>query len=226
MSTTNPPMRPPPSVASGAAMSRSQGLPRPSTRTGSGRFSAMLEGTRPMRAGCASGALPGAGTHGAAGGIPAAAGGPQGGKSLGEALASAEKPRSTRANGAEADPTLLAPFVPPPSILAIPLSVTNAGAPTTSGAQARAEAAILSERLIRSLRVGKVGRDGHEVRLRLDVGARGDVEVRLRHVDGALSATLVTDSASCAGAEQLAAALRRELSGRGIECDEVEIAIG
>lgn len=126
----------------------------------------------------------------------------------------------------DADRSLLAPFVPPPSVLAAPLSTTPIAAPAASNAPARAEAAALAERLVRSMRIGKVGRDGHEVRLRLDVGARSDVEVRLRHVDGALSATLVTDAASHADAERLASALRQELTDRGIVCENVDVAIG
>gem|GEM_PF-6569525 len=136
------------------------------------------------------------------------------------------KPHTTRAAHDDADRTLLAPFVPPPSVLAAPLSTTPIAAPAASSAPARAEAAALAERLVRSMRIGKVGRDGHEVRLRLDVGARGDVEVRLRHVDGALSATLVTDAASHADAERLATALRQELSDRGIVCENVDVTVG
>jgi len=136
------------------------------------------------------------------------------------------KPHITRAGHDDGDRTLLAPFVPPPSVLAAPLSTTPIAAPAASSAPARAEAAALAERLVRSMRIGKVGRDGHEVRLRLDVGARGDVEVRLRHVDGALSATLVTDAASHADAERLATALRQELADRGIVCENIDVAIG
>lgn len=124
----------------------------------------------------------------------------------------------------DGDRSLLTPFVPPPSVLAVPLAATPVSAPPGSSL-ARAEAAALAERLVRSMRVGKVGRDGHEVRLRLDVGARADVEVRLRHVDGALTATLVTDGASHADAERLAATLRQELADRGIDCDDVDVRI-
>lgn len=130
-----------------------------------------------------------------------------------------------RASLDDGDRSLLAPFMPPPSILAAPLCATPSAPLVVSGAPARAEAAALAERLVRSMRIGKVGRDGHEVRLRLDVGARGDVEVRLRHVDGTLSATLVTDAASYVDAERLAVALRRELSERGLVCEDVEVAV-
>jgi len=136
------------------------------------------------------------------------------------------KPHTTRAAHDDGDRTLLAPFIPPPSVLAAPLSTTPITAPAASSAPARAEAAALAERLVRSMRIGKVGRDGHEVRLRLDVGARGDVEVRLRHIDGALSATLVTDATSHADAERLATALRQELADRGIVCENVDVTIG
>lgn len=136
------------------------------------------------------------------------------------------KSKHTRTASDDGDRTLLAPFVPPPSVLAAPLSTAPIVAPAVSSAPARAEAAALAERLVRSMRIGKVGRDGHEVRLRLDVGTRSDVEVRLRHVDGALSATLVTDAASHADAERLATALRQELVDRGIVCESVDVAIG
>jgi hypothetical protein len=128
-----------------------------------------------------------------------------------------------RAND-DADRSLLTAFVPPPSVLAAPLATTPVAAPTPGSASARAEAAALAERLVRSMRMGKIGRDGHEVRLRLDVGASGDVEVRLRHLDGTLSATLVTDAPSYVDAERLAVALRHELARRGIECEDVEVA--
>jgi hypothetical protein len=77
---------------------------------------------------------------------------------------------------------------------------------------------MLAERVLRSLRVGSVGRHGHEVRLQLQFGTRSDVEVRLRHCEGALQATVVADAGDSAEVERLAEAIRRELGARGIDC--------
>ena len=133
------------------------------------------------------------------------------------------KPPSARASQDDGDRPALAAFLPPPSVLTAPLSTLHPAAPHASSAAARAEAAALAERLVRSMRVGKVGRDGHEVRLRLEVGAHGEVEVRLRHCEGALTATLVAERGTHGDAERLAGAVRRELAERGIECEDVEV---
>lgn len=133
------------------------------------------------------------------------------------------KPPGSRARQDDGDGATLAAFLPPPSVLTAPLSTLPSAAPHASSAPARAEAAALAERLVRSMRVGKVGRDGHEVRLRLEVGAHGEVEVRLRHSEGALTATLVAERGARGDAERLAGAVRRELAERGIECEDVEV---
>jgi len=85
------------------------------------------------------------------------------------------------------------------------------------------EVAALAERVLRSLRVGSAGRHGHEVRLGLRLDAHGDVEVRLRHVDGALGATLIAERGDAAQIDELAEAIRRELDARGIACASFDV---
>jgi hypothetical protein len=77
--------------------------------------------------------------------------------------------------------------------------------------------------VLRSLRVGSAGRHGHEVRLGLRLDAHSDVEVRLRHVDGALGATLIAERGDAAQIDELAEAIRRELDARGIACASFDV---
>ena len=119
----------------------------------------------------------------------------------------------------------LEPFSPPPPVLAPPV-LSPAAAPQSGSALAHAEAAALAERLVTSMRVGKVGRDGHEVRMHLAVSSRADVEVRLRLVDGALSAHLVASPGALSEAESIADALRSELDARGLSLDDVRVELG
>jgi hypothetical protein len=122
------------------------------------------------------------------------------------------------------DAEVLAPFSPPPSVLAAPAGPRHEP-PAVGDAADRAATAALVDRLVRSMHVGRVGRDGHELRLRLDASAGlGDVEVRLRHESGALHAVVVSHGASGSGAERLRARLGEELAARGVAIESLDLA--
>ncbi len=145
----------------------------------------------------------------------------------GDTHGSPAKPR-LRAGASDierADPTLLAPFLPPPSVLALPVTAAGAGTPAAPRRAPTHELSALAERLLHSMRVGQIGRDGHEVRLRLGVGAREDIEVRLRRVDGALAAMVFGERVDRAEVERLADALRAELAARGVACESVSVEL-
>lgn len=127
--------------------------------------------------------------------------------------------------GPRDDATLdLAPFQPPPPALAVPPGHVAATAPATGGsAQAHAEAAALADRLVTSMRVGRVGKDGHEVRMKLALRRDAGLEVRLRLDGGRLTATLVGEPGHRAEATRLAEALEQELAARGLDLDSVEV---
>src|SRR5262249_17960244 len=113
------------------------------------------------------------------------------------------------------DAEVLAPFAPPPSVLAAPPGSRHE-VPSHGDAADRAQTAALVDRLVRSMHVGRVGR-GHELRLRLDARAGlGDLEVRLRHEDGALRASIVAHDGSSGAADRLRARLADELAARGV----------
>ncbi len=84
---------------------------------------------------------------------------------------------------------------------------------------AHAQAAALAERLVTSIRLGRVGRDGHAAELRLDSG----VAVRLRHEGGRLAIELDPDPQAYDEALELMERLRAELSRRGVEPDSLEL---
>jgi hypothetical protein len=122
------------------------------------------------------------------------------------------------------DPSLLAPFLPLPTVLAAPPGVLTAS--TSARPSPSQEVAALAERVLRSLRVGHVGRHGHEVRLQLRLHARSDVEVRLRQVDGALEATVLAGTNDPTDVARLADAIRRELDARGVSCASFQVEAG
>jgi hypothetical protein len=121
----------------------------------------------------------------------------------------------------DADPALLAPFMPLPAVLTAPpgaLPIATRARPSPPQ-----EVAALAERVLRSLRVGTVGRHGHEVRLQLRLEARSHVEVRLCHSDGALEATVIAGTGDPTDVARLADAIRRELDARGIVCASFQV---
>ena len=117
----------------------------------------------------------------------------------------------------------LATWAPPPPALLPPLTGAPVqSAPAGSAAQ-HAEAAALAEQLVTSMRVGRVGKDGHEVRMRLAIRGGTGLEVRLRAVGGSLSAELSADSGMHAEAHRIADSLREELAARGLTLDDVQV---
>lgn len=158
------------------------------------------------------------GEHGAAKGVSA----PR--KETLEQDAVADRPRRPRPLGEQRDeeaPGVLEPFRPPSSILVPPpaaASRASIGSPLD-----RAEAAALAERMVTALRVGRVGRDGHLVQLRLR-GPGADLEVRLRHEDGRLAIVLAaSDTSGLEAASRLSRALAGELQARGLAADAIEV---
>jgi hypothetical protein len=108
-----------------------------------------------------------------------------------------------------------AAWAPPPSSAAAP-------APTAGTALGHAEVAALAERLLTSLRVGRSGRGGRELRLRL-AGALEGVEVRLRHEGGLLSAELCSEPWATERAASLARRLGPALAARGAPPVSIEV---
>ena len=126
----------------------------------------------------------------------------------------------------EHSPELLAPFQPPPPILS-PVATPMGSLPVAGGGTERAQAAALAEKLLASMRVGRVGAAGHEVRLRLTARrGREGIEVRLREEDGMLRAQLLAGPGERASAERLAEAVEAELHARGLHLDSLEVEIG
>lgn len=116
----------------------------------------------------------------------------------------------------------LAAFQPPLGVLAPPPVTAPQPPPAAGTASAHAEAAALADRLVTSMRVGRTGRDRHEVRMRLSPRS-GAIEVRLRHEEGRLTAVLEAEPIARADAERLAQLFERELSERGLELDALEL---
>ena len=130
-----------------------------------------------------------------------------------------ERAHGQRADdGSFAEPSALEPFRAIP-VLQPP---SEASAPVGSGLE-RAQAAAMAERLLHSVRVGKVA-GGHEVRLTL---ADAPLEVRLRQQGDALVPELHllegATAADWAEAERLAARLGAELARAGLDFDEVTV---
>lgn len=125
-------------------------------------------------------------------------------------------PRVDREGDGASPFQLLPPALqPPPGPQAAPPAAGTAGA--------QAEVAALAERLLTSLRIGRVGHRGHEVRMRLG-GALDGVEVRLRHDDaGRVTAELHAEPSARGRAERMARLLSAELRHRGAELDSIEL---
>jgi hypothetical protein len=105
-------------------------------------------------------------------------------------------------------------LAPPPSSIAAP----------TSPATAHAETAALAERMLTSLRVGRVDRDAVEVHMRLR-HEDGEVEVRLRERAGRLEAELIGEGAP-SDLSALAGRVEAELRSRGYELDALDVTTG
>ena len=79
----------------------------------------------------------------------------------------------------------------------------------------------LASELVESMRVGRFGRDGHAVSMRLRAG-RGTVGVELREESGSLRLRL--EGASATELEGLGERVRAELLARGLVLEELELA--
>jgi hypothetical protein len=109
-------------------------------------------------------------------------------------------PDPTHTTAPEVD---LAPFRVGPSILTPPIARAAVEPPVL-------DPALFSAELVESLRVGRFGRDGHAMTMRVR-GARGPVDVDLREERGALSLR-ISDP-------ELAEHVRADLAARGIEIE-------
>lgn len=171
-------------------------------------FRALLEGTR------------GAARDGETSPAPIAKSGPRGDREP----EVGDRPRRPRPLGERRDEDAgagLAAFRPPSAILAPPPA--GPARPAVGSAVDRAEAAALAERLVTGLRVGRVGRDGHVVQLRIR-GAGADLEVRLRHEHGRLGIVLAArDARGLEDAGRISRALEGELAARGVTLDAIEV---
>ncbi len=133
--------------------------------------------------------------------------------------------RDEREPERDRDDEPLAPFAPPPPVLAqlAAPSAPDATSLVSGSAAGHAEAAALAERLVTQLSVGRIGKTGHELRMRVAT-ARGDgLGVRLRLENGSLTAVLSPAPGARAEAERIADALRTELRARGVDLDDVSI---
>lgn len=138
----------------------------------------------------------------------------------GDALREARELREPREPHARTDDEPR--WAPPPPALLPPIERSAPTAPIAGSAQAAAEAATLAERVLSSLRVGRVA-GMPEVRMRLG-GTRGDVEVRLRLDDGRVVPVLVTTRP--AEVAELAERLDALFAERGIDAEPVVIERG
>jgi hypothetical protein len=139
--------------------------------------------------------------------------------------APSQRSRRDRAR-AERDESALpadgAAFTPLPPVLLPP--ATTAAAPPTGPRTAPAELAALADRLLRSLRVGRLADGTAMVRLQLDGGRRGDVHVELRQTEAGLSAVVEATDGDRAHASEWAERLEGALSARGLDLRSVELA--
>jgi hypothetical protein len=134
------------------------------------------------------------------------------------------RPRPLRAGCSDGSPTdALEAFRPPsPVLAALPPAASATERSAGSGVE-RAEAAALAERLVVAMRIGRVGRDGHVVQLRVRGAAGHDVDVRLRYEHGRLAIVLAADAGAAPSVERLERALAGELARLGIAVDTIAI---
>jgi hypothetical protein len=84
--------------------------------------------------------------------------------------------------------------------------------------------AALADRLLRSLRVGRLADGTAMVRLEIDGGARGDLRVELRQTDAGVTAVVEAQDGDRARAAEWAERLTSALSARGLDLHAVELA--
>jgi hypothetical protein len=108
------------------------------------------------------------------------------------------------------EPLELAPFRIGPAILSPPIARAALEPPTL-------DPALFSAELVESMRVGRFGRDGHAMTMRLR-GARGAIDVDVRTEGGRLALRLRGDDDE--ELERIRARVGADLAERGIELDE------
>ncbi len=114
-----------------------------------------------------------------------------------------------------------ATFTPLPTVL-LPPSAAVTAAPV-SPRTAPAEIAALADRLLRSLRVGRLADGTSMVRLQLDGGGRGDVHVELRQTEAGLAAVVTSADGDRARASEWADRLSAALGARGLDLRSIEL---
>lgn len=115
--------------------------------------------------------------------------------------------RAERPFERSSEPLSLEPFRVNAALLAPP-------PPAAAAARFDEAAFSLASELVESMRVGRFGKEGHAVSLRLR-SSRGMLDVELREESGELRLSI--EGASAAELEGLGARVRRELSARGLE---------
>ncbi|MEZ4286926.1 MAG: hypothetical protein R3A47_02010 [Polyangiales bacterium] len=111
----------------------------------------------------------------------------------------------------------------PPSVLMVPAGAAPQQSSVGSGLQRAQEAAVAQE-LVRSLRIGNVGKNGKLVQLRLNGASKNsEIEVELRSEGGTIVATLRGDALSQFDAQRLAERFEREARQRGLKIDAINV---
>ncbi|MCS6799025.1 MAG: hypothetical protein NZ898_10935 [Myxococcota bacterium] len=138
-----------------------------------------------------------------------------------------ERDRAGAGSREAAGPEGAAFVVPPPVLLGPPSGANPIGAsvgpPPTGIALAHAEAAARAERIVTQMRVGRVGRHGHEVHMRIDLGRGGSLAVRLRAERGTLRAELDARDADGERTGRIATTLASELRARGLDVEAIDV---
>lgn len=105
----------------------------------------------------------------------------------------------------------------PPALIRPPgLSPSMAAEPHRSPIT---DTAILAESLVSNFRLGRMGKRGHVVQLRVEPTSDQSFDVDLREEDGSLVATLTPLKGDAAMAERMAAAFDKELRQRSSALD-------
>jgi hypothetical protein len=127
--------------------------------------------------------------------------------------------RPSRDDRDDRDDASLSPFAPPPSVLSIlgpALSVGAAAAPVSAHRTSLvlAEVAAMADQMVTSMSLGRVGRDGHALKMKLSLGKRGSLDVNLALRGDDLEIDLTPEHVAHADIEALARALEQELGVR------------
>jgi len=112
----------------------------------------------------------------------------------------------------EGEAPQLAAFTPPPPVLGhLSRPTADPAAALGSPAQVLAEVAAMAERMVTSMSIGRIGQNGHALRMKLSLGRGSTARVDLRLHDDELEVDLETDGATAAEARALERALEERL---------------